>query len=219
MKELQMENSSKFFYKSETKYSCIVSNDFGEHNLARNGELSHEVRRLLVDVGFEMSADDTSRDYFISDVYLSGQPFNAYIVCGLDWTRIRMGKGQRERISRDNWRINSPLSKNRADMGMRCIITSSNGNSYKGFQSALSQRYENLKKKFNELERNPKIEELNKKYELKFDIELQQLIAERQVAITNAVTEQERRGVIEKCYGVLEREIYSLLDRESKTRK
>lgn len=219
LKEMQVEASGRFFYKSESKYSSIVSSDFGEHNLSRKGELSQEVRRLLVDVGFELNSDDNSRDYIISDVYPSGQPFNAYILANVDWIRIRLGKGQRERISPDNWRIGSPFSRERADMGMREKIMDSDGNAFKSFLTSLNQRYDYLKNAFDEFERNPAIDEINRKYDLRFGLDLQQLIAERQVAITNAVTEQERRGVIEKCYGVLEREIYAILDRESKTRK
>jgi len=225
VKELHVNGYEYYFHKSVKRYLALVCGHFGECRTLidpRDGMLAPEVKRLLVDV----EPDPEKGPYTVVDVYPAGIPFRAYMMVSVKWTRIGFGKEQKDNtITPDNWRIGSIRSNGRFDIGMRDKIMSDKNNLFVGFRNALSNRFDNINKEYREFAPNRDrslIDEIDKKHNLKLSADLRQFIWERQIAITAAkmaATEKESRGVYEKCYGVLEHEIYGFLKRMSPEEK
>lgn len=220
LKELQTNDLEYFFYKSKGYRSKPVGT-FGECCVLvqKDGGLAPEVRRLLVDVDLDRDVEQ----YRVIDVYPSGYPVNAYMAVPVKWTRIRFGKGHRDMLALDNWSIGGIRSIYKSDIGMRDKIMSDTKGRFVVFRNALKNRFEKLENKYWTADHNDSetslIDEIDKKHNLRLSADLRLLILERQEAITAAATEQEKRGVYEKCYGVLEHEICALLDREPEEKK
>ncbi|MDR2694692.1 MAG: hypothetical protein LBB74_10840 [Chitinispirillales bacterium] len=217
--ELQTNDLKIFSYKSQICHSEPVGKDFSEccELIQKDGGLAPEVRRLLVDVDL----DPDMGQYRVIDVYPNGYPIKAYIAVSVKWTRISLGKGREYTVASDNWSIGSIRSKGKTDIGMRDKIINDTKERFVDFRNALEKRFKALEGRYGACDNDndmSSIREIDNKYNLRLNADLRRLIWERQEAIT-AAAEREKRGVYEKCCGVLEREICAILDREPEEKK
>jgi len=220
LKELPTDGLEYFWHRSKRYHSKPVDKHFNERFdlLQEDGGLAPEVKRLIVGVGL----DPDMGQYRVIDVYPNGSPFEAYIAVPVKWTRVRFGKGAEDMVAKDNWSIGSIRSRYKSDIGMRDKIMSDTKNRFVDFRNALERRFKNIENRYGTGHSDGDmslIDEIDKKYDLRLNADLRWLILERQKAITAAVAEPGKRGVHEKCYGVLEREICAILDREPKEKK
>jgi hypothetical protein len=203
---------AEFEIKSMNYKACTINDNlFGEPNCIN----SEEVKRLFTDV--EPDVDDKDFGYTISNIIPTGMPQKAYIITGIHWQRIKLGKD--EQIFRDNWQIDS-LRGRGIDIGMRESIIRNNHD--KPRQEAIEKLKSEINKRFERFDKkteseNAKITELNAKYSLGFPPDLRFLIEERQETLSRF--SGKGSGLVAKCYGIIERELISLLNRESESQK
>lgn len=190
--------------------SLFASNDLTDGN----GNINANVKRQFTEVEPDVESEDFG--YLVSDIYPNSRPRDAYILAGITWMRFSVGNN--ERIKEDAWEIQSLSGGNRVDYGMREKLLSGTNVEYKAFQAVLGERFKNLtqnpKFKVKIAIDNGLLDAMNAKWSLDFDADLRQLIHERQEAVSGG-----RSGVIQKVYGVIEREFLALLNKETKTQK
>jgi hypothetical protein len=200
---------TKFEIKSTIYKAYTINDNLFDGSNCINGD---EVKRLFTDI--EPDVEDEDFGYTISNIIPNGVPQEAYMITGIHWQRIKLGKD--ERLFRENWQIDS-LRGCGIDIGMRESIIRNNHD--KPRQEAIEKLKSEINKRFERFDKkteseNAKITELNAKYSLGFPQELRLLIEERQETLSS-----NRSGLVVKCYGIIERELISLLNKESESQK